>query len=309
MGRVMVAGVVSVCVTRPVDFRAELPASERLTGQISVRLASTGWTVARTLQALGSQVRFATYVGTDPLGYVVTQGIHAHDLAGPTVLACPVQPRTVVLHDRHGRTAGARDLRFVADQRYPAEVFAAALADSDCELAVLTNIGFTRPLIDVAANRGLPIATDLHLAADPRQPEHLDWMCAATVLAASHAGLTEPAESWISTLWQRFGTELVLLGCGAAGVLLGVRATGRIWQVDATTPRGLRYPNGAGDTLLGAFLHHYLGSGDPVSAVRHAALAAGWKVGGTPEEAAGVPASILAGLVATQGLPAAHRLR
>ena len=40
--------------------------------------------------------------------------------------------------------------------------FAALLDSQQCELAVLGNIGFTRSLIEVAVDRSIPIATDLH---------------------------------------------------------------------------------------------------------------------------------------------------
>jgi sugar/nucleoside kinase (ribokinase family) len=66
----------------------------------------------------------------------------------------------------------------------------------------------------------------------------------------------------------------------------------------------VRYLSGAGDTLLAGFVHHYVRS-DPVTAARSAVLAAGWKVGGHPDEEFALTAAELAGL----GLPKVARLR
>jgi sugar/nucleoside kinase (ribokinase family) len=151
--------------------------------------------------------------------------------------------------------------------------------------------------------RGIPIATDLHLVDVVGNRYNLDWLRAAHVVACSHEKLAGSPEDWIRVVWQTFGTEIVLVGCGADGAMLGVRADQRIWHVPASTPRGVRYASGAGDTLLGAFTHHYVALGDPVAAARSAVLCAGWKVGGTPDEEPGITHQRLAALV--QHLPPA----
>ncbi|HEX3790987.1 MAG TPA: carbohydrate kinase family protein [Pseudonocardiaceae bacterium] len=311
MGRVVVAGVVSVRIARPVEsFPVPHRPSEKQPGQISVRLASTGWTITRTLQQLGSDVDLATYVGADPLGHLAVTGLRQHGLYRATTQVCAEQPRAVVLYDPKGNRAGARDLRFVPDLCYPIDVFTAALdAAPGCDLAVLGNVAFTRPLIAAAQRRGVPIATDVQLATDIDTSPHQDWLRAAHLLACSHEALTGGAEDWIVRLWHRFGTPLALVGCGGRGALVGVRATRQIWHVPAAPPRGVVYTSGAGDTLFASFIHHYLVSGDPVLAARYGVLAASWKVGGLPDEEPGVPAAVLAELVSGLGLPAADRLR
>ncbi|HVV20575.1 MAG TPA: hypothetical protein VHF06_14155 [Pseudonocardiaceae bacterium] len=206
-----------------------------------------------------------------------------------------------MLYDAVGGRSSVRDLRFT-DPAYPTEVFNAALAG--CDLAVLTNTAFTRGLIPVAAERRVPIATDVHLVTDIDTCPHRDWLFAADILACSHERLPVPPAAWIERLWQRLGTDVVLVGCGAGGALVGARAARAIWHVAPTTPRGLRYTSGAGDTLLAAFVHHYLLHGDPVLALRSAVLASGWKVGGRPAEGPGVEPGALVGLA----LPEATRL-
>lgn len=304
---IVVAGVVTVQVARGFDaFPIPFVSSTTRPGEISVRLAGTGWTVARTLQRLGDDVTFATYVGADQLGQLAVGGLLRHGLYGPTTLVCATQPRSMVLYDREGRRSGASDLRSTPDLRYPIAALESTL-DEGCTAAVLTNIGFARPLISAAMDRNIPIATDVHLfdSIDYNR----DWLHAAHILARSHETLRTTPESWIEEIWRAFGTEAVLVGCGRDGVVIGIRSMRRIWHVHAAPSRGVRFVGGAGDTLLAAFVHHYFTLGDPLAAARNAALAAGWKVGGGPEEEPGVPADRLAALREGHGLPAVRCLR
>lgn len=308
MSRVAVAGVVTISVSRRVErFPVPLVSSARDNGGLSVAPGGVGWRVTRTLQELDDEVVFATYVGSDPLGAVAIGSLRAHGLYGPTVLRCAAQPRSVVLYDRDGTRSGVSDLRSTPRLRYPAELFANAV--DGCDFAVLTNIEFTRPLIPVAVERDLPFATDLHLISGVESRHNRLWMAYAQVLACSHEDLPGSAEDWVSQVWQRFGTAVVLVGCGAEGAVVGIRDSGAIWRVRPTTPRGVRYVSGAGDTLLGSFVHHYVASGDAVEAARHAVLTAGWFIGAPPELSSAVSAGQLATLRAEHGLPAISRLR
>ncbi len=308
MSRVAVAGVVTISVSRQVErFPVPLVSSARHNGGLSVAPGGSGWQVTRTLQELGDEVVFATYVGSDPLGALAIGSLRRHGPYGPTTLHCAAQPRSVVLYDRDGTRSGVSDLRSTPRLRYPATLF--ATASDGCDFAVLTNIAFTRPLIPVAVERGLPFATDLHIVDSVASEHNQPWMAEAHVLACSHEGLPGSAQDWVSQVWQRFGTLVVLVGCGADGAVVGIRDTGAIWQVRPTAPRGVRCLSGAGDTLLGSFVHHYVASGDVVDAMRHAVLTAGWFIGASPERRSAVSAGQLATLRAEHGLPDITRLR
>lgn len=308
MSRVAVAGVVNVRLAYAVErFPVPFESSQHRLGALSVRLSGSGWTGATTLRALGSEVVFATYVGSDALGLAAADGLRAHGWYGATTLVCAEQPRALVLYDPDGTRAGTTDLRSVRHLRYPPAVFAAALDERRPDVAMLNCTQFTEPLLAVAAARGVPIATDVHRVADVNAPGKQEWMSAATILACSHELLAHGPRAWIEAVWRRFGTPLTLVGCGADGALVGVRSSRAVWHVGPATPRGVRYTSGAGDTLLAAFVHHDP-LADPVAAARHAVLAAGWKVGGDPDEEFTPTGAQLAALGEAHGLPAARRL-
>lgn len=310
MPRVAVAGIVNVRLAVPVDqFPVPFNSSRRAPGQIALRLSGVGWTVANTLRALGSDVIFATYIGRDPAGQLAEAGLRQAGLLGPTTQVCDAQPRAVVHYDHAGARSGATDLRDATTRRYPAEVFAHALdSTGDVDLAMLSNINFTRSLISVAAERAIPIITDLHVIDTARSRHNQDWMHAAHVLSCSHERLPCSPVDWIRWLWSLHGTPIVIVGQGSEGALIGLRAQRAVWHVPAVTPRPVRYTSGAGDTLLATFTHHYASTGNPVDALRHGVLAAGWKVGARPEDDISDAGTALPHLIRSHGLPLASRV-
>lgn len=307
MSRIVVAGIVSVRLAHQVDsFPVEFASNQHR--RMSVALGGTGWTAATTLHALGADLAFATFVGSDPLALIATDGLRAKGWFGPATMICEEQPRGLVLYDRTGARCGVSDVRSAWDFHYPVTVFETLLTPR-CDLVLLNSVGFTRPLIDVAVDRGVPIATDVHLVRDVDYPRKQAWMRAAAVLACSHEQLPHGPHEWIESVWRRYATPFVLVGCGSDGVVLGAHRERAIWHVPAAVPRGVRYTSGAGDTLLAAFVHHHVTGADPVAAAQFAVLAAGWKVGGQPDEEFALSSDELAALANVHGLPRARRVR
>lgn len=310
MTAVTVAGVVNVRLAHAVDsFPVPLVSGQHRTNGLSVRLSGTGWTGATTLRALGAAVTFATYVGSDPLGTLATEGLRRRGWYGPATQVCAEQPRALVLYDRDGTRSNTTDLRSLPTLRYPPELFGRLLDETGCEVAMVNSTAFTRSLVEVAAGRGVPIATDLHRSTDLDNPHKQDWIRAATILACSHEGLAGDPAAWITGLWRRFATPVALVGCAGDGAVVGVYRDRSIWHVGPATPRGLRYTSGAGDTLLAVFTHRHHALGDPVLAARQAVLGTGWKVGGEPDEEFELSVAGLTALEAAHGLPAVRRLR
>jgi sugar/nucleoside kinase (ribokinase family) len=310
MTRVLVAGVVSVRVSQRVPtFPVPLVSSQVVNGGLAVRPAGGGWTGATTARALGADVRLATYVGADPLGLLVEHELRTRGWYDRGIQVCESQPRALVLYDEAGVRCGTSDLGATWDLQYPASLFGALLDEQGTDVVLMASVGFTRPLIDVTLERRVPVVTDLQCVISADYPRKQDWLHAATIVNCSHERLRDGPLGWIEALWRRFATPVVLVGCGADGALVATFEDRRIWHVEASAPRGVRYVDGAGDAMLAAFTHQYFEHGEQVTALRYATLAAGWLVGGGPDSEFDLTAEQLVELATCQGLPKVRRVR
>lgn len=296
----MVAGTASLYLTVrvasfPLEYQPQLRPQEMQLG-----VAGTGIHVARALRALGDEARLCTIVGADPPGAAIRAELDAAGLAGPEVVTGPHSSLGAVLVGPDGERMGMPYLVQVEREDYPAETFAQALAGAD--LAVLTTAGFVRPLVDEAAQAGVPVAVDAHLIADIHDEYCRPWLQLADILFCSHEQLPCAPTEWIRRVFAEYSCGIAAVGQGATGCTLGLR-DGRLVQVAAVAPRGVRNTSGAGDALFASFLHSWLASGNPVEALESAVLYAGWKVG------APVPAEVHPTAADLARLRAAHQVR
>jgi acarbose 7IV-phosphotransferase len=282
---IVVAGVTNLQFSVPVDgFPVDYAPVRYPQGQTGVRVAGVGYNVAAGLAALGGNVRLATFAGGDLLGSSVESELRARGLDGPWVVTGQETPRSVVLHEPGGERMICTDLRGLPQAAYPPAVFARALDGADW--AVITNIGFARPLLAVARDAGVPVAADVQAVEDLDDDYNRDWMAAAQVLFCSHERFPVPPRAWVAMVQERYRTPVVVVGCGAGGALLGVLGTGETRHVPAVAPRGVTSTAGAGDALAAAFMHVYAATGDPHAAITQAVLFAGYAVGAEPGESA-----------------------
>jgi sugar/nucleoside kinase (ribokinase family) len=280
---IVVAGVTNLQFSVPVDaFPVAYSPVRYPQNQTGVRVAGVGYNVAAGLTALGNEVRLATFAGSDLLGGAVELELRARGLHGPWVVAGQETPRSVVLHEPGGERMICTDLRGLPQAVYPPGVFAEALQGAGW--AVITNIGFARPLLAVARDAGVPVAADVQVIDDLDDDYNRDWMAAAQVLFCSHERLPVPPRAWVSMVHERYRTPVVVVGCGADGALLGVSdsGSGEIRHVPAVAPRGVTSTAGAGDALAAAFMHVYAANHDPHAAIEQAVVFAGFAVGGEP---------------------------
>ena len=146
---------------------------------------------------------------------------------------------------------------------------------------MLCNINFSRPFLARARAQGIPVATDVHTIADLDDPYNRNFMAAASILFMSDEGLPCTAEDWVRRLWNRYGTEVVVVGLGAQGALLGVRRDRFLERLPAVQTRPIVNTIGAGDALFSAFVHGYVATGDPYAALQRAVVFASYKIGET----------------------------
>ena len=240
---------------------------------LELSVSGVGFNLALALQTLGTEVRFASVVGPDTPGRLIRTELS--NMAFDTLLYTGERTgRSLVLSDATGARHVHTDLGGVADAVYPAERFGAALGG--CELAVLTNIDYARPLLERALSSGVPISTDLHALRSPDNPYDQDFLDAATLLFFSGEHLRDAYQT-VLELRRRFRPEVVVVGLGASGALLSERDRETL-HVPAFTSPQVASTVGAGDALHAAFCHFWVRGEPPEQALRLACAFAAQKI-------------------------------
>jgi ribokinase len=245
---------------------------------VQSRVSGVGYNLAKALLTLGHEVRFLSLIGQDSTAFLVQEALRRDQIPAHGVLQqLRETPQSVILYEANGRRQIHTDLKDVQEQAYPPERFMEALRG--CDWAALCNINFSRPMLTLAAQAGVPIATDVHAITSLDDEYNQDFMAAAQVLFMSHENLSLSPEDWLRAVGRRFGTSVAVVGLGEQGALLGLRAGAEIWHVPAVFTRPVVNTIGAGDALFSAFLHGYAESGDGVQALRQAVVFASYKIG------------------------------
>jgi ribokinase len=169
------------------------------------------------------------------------------------------------------------DLKDIQERTYPEDIFERALWN--CSLAVLCNINFSRPFLKFSKQRGIRVATDVHVISDLDDPYNRDFMEAADILFMSDEHLPCPPEEWIKRVQNRYAAEIIVLGLGAEGAFLGVRSDHFMGRYPAVNVRPIVNTIGAGDALFSCFCHYYASNRDPYDAIQKAIFFASYKIG------------------------------
>lgn len=279
MSRILVSGMIGNETTLKVDGFpiAYAPVRFPFFG-INSRVSGVGYNLTLALTRLGHTVRLLSLIGQDSAAVQVRAALQADGIPGENVLEqLERTAQSVIAYDPGGKRAIFTDLKDVQEQIYPPERFQAALAG--CELAVLCNINFSRPMLALARQAGVPIATDVHTIADLDDDYNRDFMRAADILFMSDERLPIPPEAWARAVLARYPAEIIVIGLGGAGALLATRRDGSITRLPAVHTRAVVSTIGAGDALFSAFLHAYLQTRDPLLSLRKAVVYASYKIG------------------------------
>lgn len=155
MSRMAVCGLINVETTLrvegfPLDYS---PVRYPFFG-IDSSVSGVGYNLALALTTLGDEVRLFSLIGADQAGFLVRRVLQQQEIADANVLDRDTPTaQSVVLYDANGRRMIFTDLKAMQEQVYPTAPFIASLPG--CELAVLCNINFARPLLALARAAGV----------------------------------------------------------------------------------------------------------------------------------------------------------
>jgi len=276
---ILISGLINIETSlRITDFPLEyFPVTYPFFG-ISSTVAGVGFNIAKALTALGNRIRLLALIGKDDAAQLVKTKLIEENIPWKYVLAKTEQTaQSVIIYDSSGRRQIHTDLKNIQDLSFPQELFNQAMSDS--EICVLCNINYSRPLLKQAKNAGKLVATDVHAISDLTDEYNQDFMQAADILFLSDEKLSTSPEHCIREIWNHYPAEIVVMGLGAKGALLGLRKDHAIELVSAVQIRPVRNSIGAGDALFSSFLHSFNLGMTPYDALRKAVVFASYKIG------------------------------
>jgi sugar/nucleoside kinase (ribokinase family) len=279
MSRILVSGLINIETTLrvegfPIPY---FPVCYPFHG-VNSTVSGVGYNLTKALVTLGNEVAFLSIIGEDVAAQQVCAALEADQIPAENVRS--LMPRTaqsVILYDPEGRRQIHTDLKDIQESAYPRDVFECEMAR--CDLLALCNINFSRPFLNFARQAGKIIATDVHTIGDLYDEYNREFMRAARILFMSDEALPASPEDWARQVQHAYGTEILVIGLGAQGVLLAVRSDNFMERIPAVQTRPVVNTIGAGDALFSAFLHTYLQSVDPYAAIQKAVIFASYKIG------------------------------
>lgn len=239
---------------------------------MTLNVSGVGTNVARALHALGSSVRLLTVAAEDTAGMVIRQTLQGIDTHFTPAQATP---QSLALIRPDGTHTYYRDLKDTPEQIAPRAEFQAAL--EGCAAVLLGNIGWTRDLLPLARQAGIPVITDAQDISGLDDAYHQPYFQGAEVLLFSAARLNQPIQTLLA-LPQRSAAQLFIATLGDRGALLLERHSRTIHHQRAFPVQAV-FHGGAGDALAGAFAHFYFVRGESArESLRLACAAAALKL-------------------------------
>lgn len=279
MARFLVAGLINIETTLKVDgFPIEYTPVQYPFFGVNSTVSGVGYNLSKALTILGGTVDLLSLIGDDDAEKLIRTNLKGLHIADKYVQsALKNTPQSVILYDTNGKRAIFTDLKDIQDQPYPLAI--AEHVVNMCDMAVIGNINFSRPMLALAKQKNKPIATDVHAISQIDDPYNRDYMASATILFQSHERLPVSPEVWAKWVYETYGTPIIVIGLGADGALLAVHDDHFVERIPAVHTRPVVNTIGAGDALFSAFIHEYAQTQDVYHSMQCAIVFASYKIG------------------------------
>ncbi len=242
---------------------------------VQTRVSGVAYNISKALLTLGDEVVLASLIGNDTQGDIISGQLKKDGLDESLIRReLPETASSVVLYDGEGKRQVYSDLKDIQERRYPCEEEAIA----GCDLVVACNINFNRSLLQQAVQLKKIIATDVHVLSNVEDGYNREFLEAANLVFLSDEGLPcEPGE-FMYRLFERYHTDILVMGRGNKGAMMYVKAEDAFYDLPCVPARQVVNTVGAGDALFSSFLHFYMKGMKPVEALWHAQVFASAKI-------------------------------
>lgn len=279
MGKFLVAGIVQretiVKVDRiPIEYAG-------VTVRPNTIFVSTGgdaYNESIALKWLGNSVDFMTMIGKEESMELLNPPDCEVKLVTDYVLpGLHHTPTAVVLYDNSRKQQIFEDIKDIREAVYDENLFRERTMRA--EMLVISNANFCRPLVHIGKELRKPIAVNIREYRKDKVKYNEDFLRAADILYVSDDHLIDEPYEFVKLLAAKYRPKIILLGQGAAGVILYDKDKNIIAHYDTVKTNEIVSTVGAGNALFSCFLHFYNKTHDSVFAVKNALLFASYKIG------------------------------
>ena len=276
MSRILISGLTNVETTVrvrqfPINY---YPIDYPFFG-VQSAVSGVGYNVSRAMKTLGDDVVLLSMTGRDfPADYIRKELASLDIDTGYIKDHLAQTPSSVVLYDETGRRQIYCDLKDMQETAY-------GFPENICEgmdLVVATNTNFNRPLLSLAKQAGVPIATDVHVLSNIYDAYNREFMEHADILFLSDEAVGDSYREFIEQLAAAYPSKIIVMGRGAKGAVMYLRQTGEILDLPAASAGTVVNTVGAGDALFSSFLHFYAKGFAPIEALQRAQIFAAHKI-------------------------------
>lgn len=253
--KILVSGLLNVettCVVRgfPINY---YPIDYPFFG-VNSAPAGVAYNLALAFNKLGDEVLLSSMLGGDFSAEYIKAGLEKVGISTKLIKEkLSTTPSSVILYDPDGRRQIYCDLKDIQETEYD---FDAVVLDG-VDMVCACNINFNRPLLRLARERGMTIATDVHALSNPHDEYNREFMESADILFLSDEFVGDNYREFIMTLASLYHNKIIVMGRGGNGAAIYTAESGRVTDLSAYTDVKVVNTVGAGDALFSSFLHFY----------------------------------------------------
>lgn len=276
MKKILVSGLVNTETTVkvkkfPIDY---FPIDYPFFG-VNTRVSGVAYNIAKALRSLGDEVDFITMTGNDFSAEYVNRELREAGISTELInKTLKETPNSVVLYDEEGKRQIYCDLKDIQEATYRFEKESYENAD----IVVACNANFNRSLLREAKEAGKIIATDVHVLSNVNDTYNREFMEYADLLFLSDENIPTDYEEFLINIENIYKNEIIVLGMGAKGALMYVKAEQKFYRLPAMSVGKVINTVGAGDALFSSFVHYYAKGLCPQECLKKAQLFAAYKI-------------------------------
>ena len=277
MNKILVSGLLNIETSVRVDsFPIEYNPIEYPFFGVESVVSGVGYNIAKALNTLGSEITLLSKIGDDLNGRMVLEELKRNNIDVSNIqINQKKTAESVVLVDKNGRRKIYCDLKDLQDS---SSIEIKNINLDDYSLCALTNINFNRELLRVVKEKGIKIATDVHVLSSLEDTYNEDFLRNADILFLSNEAIKGREEDFLRSIYQKYHNQIIVCGCGEIGALLYLGDKDEMRLEKAVAPRGIVSTIGAGDALFSCFIHFYNKGLDVKECLQKAVLFAGIKI-------------------------------